>query len=225
MKNFTELEGYCSLSLESGDLGPSLGSQSSAGGGEGAVKPTLPGVKTDKQGNPVGDDGWFIVSHLDSPSDITDADFDAPTRNVELNPLPEGTDASVKANGRNVLIKRSTFAKNHIKHKDLSTDDSRAILNRVLQKQKFLINDKPATKPNYWVLVNVDGKYAVVNIDTDPAKTHAEIVGWRWSNLVDVERIKKRAISEGGQVLITESGAAGLSALQDDSIGKDSNNS
>lgn len=73
------------------------------------------------------------------------------------------------------------------------------------------------------MLVNVDGKYAVVNIDTDPSKPRVEVVGWRWSKPSDVDRIKKRAILEGGQVLITDNGAAGLSALQDDSGYKDTN--
>lgn len=149
---------------------------------------------TDNQGNPIGDDGKFIVSRLETSRLIEDADFLNPTRNVELPKLPANTDSLVGGNGRSVLIKRS-----------------------------LVINDKPATKPNYWVLVNINGKYAIVNIDSDPRKTHVEIVGWRWSNLTDVERIKKRAISEGGQVLITNPGAAGLSALQDDSRHRDSN--
>ena len=41
----------------------------------------------------------------------------------------------------------------------------------------------------------------------------------------DVERIMNKAISEGGQVLITNTGAADLSALQDNSNGKDSKKS
>lgn len=183
------------------------------------------GLLTDKQGNPIDANGRFIVARLDSATDITDEDIENPTRNVELPPLPGETDAKVKANGRNVLIKRSDFIKNKKDHPELSPNDSRAILERVLAKQKFFINDKPSNRPNYWVLVNVDGKYALAVIDSDPNKTHVEIVGWRWSNEKDVERIKNRAISEGGQVLITNTGAAGLSALQENSESKDSDNS
>ena len=178
---------------------------------------------TDNQGNPIGDDGKFIVSRLETSRLIEDADFLNPTRNVELSKLPANIDSHVGGNGRSVLIKRSSFLKNNKDHNELTPDDSRAILGRVLINQSLVINDKPATKPNYWVLVNINGKYAIVTIDSDPRKTHVEIVGWRWSNLTDVERIKKRAISEGGQVLITNTGAAGLSALQDNSRHKDSN--
>ena len=86
-----------------------------------------------------------------------------------------------------MLIKRSSSLKNNKDHNELTPDDSRAILGRVLINQSLVINDKPATKPNYWVLVNINGKYAIVNIDSDPRKTHVEIVGWRWSNLTDVK--------------------------------------
>lgn len=177
---------------------------------------------SDSQGNPIGVDGKYIVSQLGTSDLITDGDFLSPTRNVELPMLPANTDYIVGGNGRLVLIKRSAFLKNNRDHHEVTPDDSRAILKRALIDHSAVINDKPSTKPNYWVLVNINGKYAIVTIDSDPRKTHVEIVGWRWSNLTDVERIKKRAISEGGQVLITNTGAAGLSALQDNSNHKGS---
>jgi hypothetical protein len=38
---------------------------------------------------------------------------------------------------------------------------------------------------------------------------------WRWAREKSLEQIKKRAFSEGGQILITFKGAAGLSALRE----------
>jgi hypothetical protein len=115
------------------------------------------------------------------------------------------------------MIKRNVFVKNMRNHAELTADDSRKILSAALTAPDLAINDKPKAKANYWVLVNVDGKNAIVTIDVDNNKENIEVVGWRWAREQSLEQIKKRAFSEGGQVLITTTGAAGLSALKESS--------
>ena len=83
----------------------------------------------------------------------------------------------------------------------------------------LIINDKPSNKPNYWIIVNLNkDENAVINVDVDSVKSFIEVVGWRKVRDRSVEQIKNRAIREGGQILITQKGAAGFSALTDSSV-------
>lgn len=157
---------------------------------------------------PVGVGG--SVSTID---DISDEDFSNPTRDVVLPSLSDEVTNVTNIGERNAIIKKSVFEKNKREHPELLPEDSRKILKKALYSTDLLLNDKPSSKPNYWILVNIDGKFALVNIDTDTNKKNAEIVGWRWSSEKDIDRIKRRSGREGGQVLITQKGAADLSAL------------
>ena len=58
----------------------------------------------------------------------------------------------------------------------------------------------------------------MVTIDTDPQKSRVEVVGWRAVRDESLGQIKNRALREGGQVLITPKGAAGLSALTESPV-------
>ncbi|MDR1226816.1 MAG: hypothetical protein LBK47_07970 [Prevotellaceae bacterium] len=152
---------------------------------------------------------------LASPQDISDEDFLSPSRDIVLPSLPENVLSAVGSIAKPVMIKRNVFAKNIRNHTELTVDDSRKILNAALTIPDLAINDKPSAKASYWVLVNVDGKNAIVTIDVDINKETIEVVGWRWAREKSLEQIKKRAFNEGGQVLITSVGAAGLSALKE----------
>jgi hypothetical protein len=150
---------------------------------------------------------------LSSPHNITDNDFTNPERNVILPTLSDNTLAAIGSKAKPVLIKRTIFEKNKVHHPEITPSDSRKILYAALNAPDLTINDKPTAKANYWVLVKVGNKNAVVTIDADTQKTNIEVVGWRWASEKSVEQIKNRAKREGGQVLITTQGAAGLSAL------------
>lgn len=54
-------------------------------------------VLTDNQGNPVNEDGTLKVEEVKSVDELTDEDFSAPTRNVQLPALPQNVDAALNA--------------------------------------------------------------------------------------------------------------------------------
>lgn len=168
-----------------------------------------------------------IFVFLQNALEIQDEDFNNPTRNVLLPSLTQEAMEKIGTDDRLVMIKKSVFEKNRKHHNELSPDDSRKVLNAALNDADLIINDKPSNKPNYWIVVNLDkDENAVLNVDIDPTKHFIEVVGWRKVRDRSIEQIKNRAIREGGQVLMTQKGAAGLSALTENSIseGKDTNN-
>ena len=164
------------------------------------------------------------VTILNKAQEIPDLDFTDPTGDVFLPPLmPNVTNYSAIPN-KNILIKRSVFEKNKKNHKELAIQESRNVLSLALTETSLVINDKPKGKPYYWILVHVSkDDNAIVTIDVDPSKQNVEVVGWRKVRDRSVNQIKNRAIREGGQILITQRVAAGLSALTDSSVfnGKD----
>lgn len=151
--------------------------------------------------------------------EIPDEDFDNPSWSVLLPPLTHEAVEKIGTNDRMVVIKKEVFEKNRKHHQELSSDDSRKVLNAALTEADLIINDKPSNKPNYWIIVNLNkDENAVINVDVDSVKSFIEVVGWRKVRDRSVEQIKNRAIREGGQILITQKGAAGLSALTDSSV-------
>lgn len=154
---------------------------------------------------------------LSRVSDITDADFTQPFRSIELPSLPERTLKLIGKEAKPVLLKKNILKKNRDHHPDLSPEISRKILQKALYESSIFIQDKPSSKPNYWVLVEVGGKNSLVTIEISETKDAHEIVGWRFAKEKSLEQIKRRAGREGGQVLVTESvnaqGASGLHAL------------
>ena len=147
--------------------------------------------------------------------------FDNPTNNILLPSLAHDMIEKMGTDDRPVVIKKNVFEKNHKHHQELSPNDSRKVLNAALTEADLIVNDKPSNKPNYWIIVSLGkNENAVVNIDIDPQKQFIEVVGWRKVRDRSIEQIKNRAIREGGQILITQKGAAGLSALTDSSVSK-----
>ena len=82
---------------------------------------------SDNQGNPVDKDGKLIVEVISSTDELTDADFEVPSRSVQLPLLPNNVDEAIGANGKPVVIKKNVFEKNAIRHK-FSNEQSRNIL-------------------------------------------------------------------------------------------------
>lgn len=162
-----------------------------------------------------------IFDFFDSALDIPDEDFNAPYRNILLPPLAEETREMIGTDNRKVVIKKSVFDKNRKHHQELSAEENRQVLNAALTNADMIINDKPRNKPNYWIIVNLNNdENAVLNVDIDSRKQYIEVVGWRKVRGRSVKQIKNRAFREGGQVLITHKGAAGLSALTENSVPK-----
>lgn len=119
-----------------------------------------------------------------------------------------------------MLLKKNILEKNRNNHPEVNPGESRRIIDAALYHSDELIHDKPTNKPNYWVLVKIDGKSSIVTIEIADRKDCHEIARWRFANPKALQSIKNRAGREGGQVLVTESGdaqgASGLHALTSD---------
>ena len=132
---------------------------------------------TDNQGNPIDENGRLIVEEVATIDDITDADFDAPTRNVLLPALPENVATAIGTNGKPVVIKKNVFEKNGNTHVELEPADSREILKSALYNPNIVGATQPIKRPDYKVAIRTGEKNAVVVLDVFQGKDHVEIVG------------------------------------------------
>ncbi|MGN1375705.1 MAG: hypothetical protein ACI4V5_04035, partial [Prevotella sp.] len=174
---------------------------------QGAGDPREQG-STDNQGNPINEDGSLKLDKITSVDELTDEDFSAPTRNVELPTLPKNVDNAIGANGKPVIIKKNIFEKNKISHKDLSAEDSKMILSDVLYNPNLYGQNQKATRPYNWILVHLADKNEAVIVEVNNNKDNIEIVNWHYLNGEALERKKRQAEKEGGQILTLESAAA-----------------
>lgn len=69
-----------------------------------------------------------IAVRIESVSEITDEDFKCFERSVLLPTPSKGLSEAIGINGKRTLLKRGVFAKNAIRHPDLSPEDSRNII-------------------------------------------------------------------------------------------------
>lgn len=170
----------------------------------------------DEQGNPIYADGRLAIEKVGSLEEITDADFESPTRNIELPELPKNVQDAIGTNGKPVVIKKNIFEKNLATHDDLDAEDGRNILQAALYNPTLVGVTQPITRPDYKVAVRTGDKNSVVVLDVYQGKDNVEVVGWRIVNEKGVEKMKRQAEREGGQFLIlspNDGSAAALSAL------------
>ena len=159
---------------------------------------------TDNQGNPVNDDGTLKVEAVQSVDELTDEDFSAPTRNVQLPALPQNVDAALNANGKPVIIKKNIFKKNWGAH-EFYSDESRAILKAALYNTDLVGQRQSNDKPLHWVAIRIDDESPTVVLEVNENKDNIEIVDWftvdeRESNRI--YRIKKQAEKNGGELVM-----------------------
>ncbi len=111
-------------------------------------------VIEDSQGNPIDDKGKLIVDKIESIDELSDDDFTAPKRSVELPNLPSNVDAAIGANGKPVIIKRNIFSRNAIAHSDLTPSQSRDILRSALYNATLYGQNRKTVRPYNWVVIN-----------------------------------------------------------------------
>ncbi len=156
---------------------------------------------TDNQGNPVNDDGTLKVEAVQSVDELTDEDFSAPTRNVQLPALPQNVDAAIGANGKPVIIKKNIFEKNWNAHR-FPFEESRAILNAALYNTDLVGQTQPNNKPLHWVAIKIDDKSPIVVLEVNENKDNIEIVGWYTLDERNLNRIKRQAEKNGGELVM-----------------------
>ena len=165
-------------------------------------------VLTDNQGNPVNEDGTLKVEEVKSVDELTDDDFSAPTRNVQLPTLPKNVDAAIGANGKPVVIKKNIFERNSKRHGDLTPEQSRGIIQSALYTPNLYGQNQKSKRPYNWVVINTkdeQGRNRLVLLEVNRNKDNVEIVHWHYIDAHGLEKIKRQAESEDGQLLILPS--------------------
>jgi hypothetical protein len=114
---------------------------------------------TDNQGNPVNDDGTLKVEAVQSVDELTDEDFSAPTRNVQLPTLPKNVDAAIGAEGKPVVIKKNIFERNSKRHGDLTPEQSRGIIQSALYTPNLYGQNQKSKRPYNWVVINTKDEH------------------------------------------------------------------
>lgn len=183
---------------------------------------------TDNQGNPVNEDGTLKVEKIKVIDDLKDSDFSKPDRNVALPDLPENVDSAIGAEGKPVIIKKSIFEKVSKAH-SFSADESRKILKDALYNPDIVGQSQPKSKKNNWIAIKIDDSSPIVVLEVNRNKDNVEIVGWYTLDARNLERIKRQAEREDGELLILtpKGAAASLSTLPSDlsSDGEDTQSS
>ena len=164
---------------------------------------------------------------VDSIDAISDNDFKNYGRSVIVPNIPEKVLAAIGAKDKNVLIKRGVFAKNDISHK-FTPEQSRAILSAALYAPNLVGPTQKTTRPDYRVVIRTgENRNSIVILDVSNTKDNLEIVGWYSLDERNLDRIKRQAIREGGELLILSPEsvpAASLSALPDAGLSEDKGN-
>ena len=162
----------------------------------------------DNQGNPIDENGKLVLQQVPSIDDITDADFNQPTRNVQLPTIPKNVDAAIGANGKPVIIKKNVFKKNAKAHKDVTPRDSRSILKNALYIPNLYGQNQKTSRPHNWILIHLADKNSAVIIEVNETKDNLEVINWHYLNEEALDRKKRQAIREGGLILTLASAAA-----------------
>ena len=173
----------------------------------------------DRQGNPVDGDGKLIVEKTNSVDELSHDDFTNPSRSVELPKIPDNVDKAIGANGKPVIIKKNIFEKNKANHPELSSLESRQIILNTIYNPTLIGQAQPKSRPYYWIAIESENGKSVTVLEVNNGKDNVEIVGWHKLDRKGLNKLRKQAEREDGQLLIQTSdkeAAAALSALPSD---------
>ena len=175
----------------------------------------------DNQGNPLNQDGTLKLDKIKSVDELTDEDFLHPTRNVELPSLPKKIADAIGTEGKPVVIKKNIFERNYMRHKDVTPELSKTIFKSALYNTDLYGQNQKKTRPYNWVLINTKdekGNNRTVLLEVNPNKDNVEIVHWHFVDERGLEKIKKQADREDGQLLILPSNKEEVGALSDPTV-------
>lgn len=175
----------------------------------------------DNQGNPLNQDGTLKLDKIKSVDELTDEDFLHPTRNVELPSLPKKNADTIGTEGKPVVIKKNIFERNYMRHKDVTPELSKVIFKSALYNPDLYGQNQKKTRPYNWVLINTKdekGNNRTVLLEVNPNKDNVEIVHWHFVDERGLEKIKKQADREDGQLLILPSDKEEVGALSDPTV-------
>lgn len=167
-------------------------------------------VRSNNQGNPIGQDGNLIIEDVTNISDITDEDFTSPYRTIGLPAIPKNVSNAIGAGGKRVIIKKNIFEKNRRAHSDVTPAQSREILRSALYDPDLYGQNQKAKRPYNWIVINTKdeaGHNRIVLLEVNDNKDNVEIVHWHYIDERGVEKIRRQAEREDGQLLILPSEA------------------
>ena len=165
----------------------------------------------DMQGNLLDENGELKLETVNSIDDITDDDFNNPTRNIELPAIPQRINDAIGADGKGVIIKKNIFEKNKKSHRDLTPTQSRDIIKEALYNATLYGQNQKGTRPYNWILIHNKDKNSSILIEVNNSKNKVEVINWHYLNDKSLERKKRQAIREGGRILTLESAVANTS--------------
>ena len=162
---------------------------------------------TNNQGNPINEDGSLKIEEISSIADLTDNDFIVPYRNVQLPNVPQLIKEVLGLGDKPVIIKKNIFERNMGNHADVKPEQSRDILYNALYNTNLYGQTQKIRKPYNWVVLNIKGESAnkLVLLEINDNKNNAEIVHWHYIDNKGVEKLRRQAGREGGQLLILPS--------------------
>jgi len=113
-----------------------------------------------------------------------------------------------------VLIKRGIFAKNALTH-PFSAKESKRILQSALYSPTHYGQSQPISKPHYWVAIkaNAEEKSPMVVLEVNNTKENLEVVGWYTLDERNMERIKRQAMREGGELFMLQPDGSKVGSL------------
>lgn len=120
---------------------------------------------------------------------------------LSLPKIPKNVDDALGANGRPVIIKKNIFEKNGKSH-GFTPKQSRKILGDALYNPDIVGQSQPSTKKTHWVAIKVDEKSPITILEVNDGKDNVEVVGWYTLDARNLERIKRQAEREGGELLV-----------------------
>lgn len=162
----------------------------------------------DQQGNAIDNDGNLIVDVLNSIDSLTDADFMNPSRSVQLPQLPNVVQNALSSNGKPVVIKKNIFERNLRRHPEVTPEKGRNILREALYNPDIYGQNQRLSRPNNWIVIKLPDEgenNRLVVLEVNEGKKNVEIVHWYAVNQRGLEKIKRQAIDEDGQLLILPS--------------------
>ena len=146
-----------------------------------------------------------IIEQVSHVTNISDIEFEQPTRSFLLPPLNKSFSEAIKKENKKVLLSKHTIermAKEHAEMKDGA--NRKRILNNALNNFTELLYCRPNKKPNYYTVVKRGNYFDISVIDTDKNKEYFEIVDWREIDNNSYNDMIRKMEREDGQILITD---------------------
>lgn len=180
------------------------------------------GVSEDARGTwDAGNDNIYyqgqIAKNIENMPSIED--FRNPNKDYELPRLNQGDLSKLGKEDKPVILKKNIIEKNKHNHPEVDISEYSKILTDTLVDTSEIIQVQPRKKPNYYTFIN-DNQNDVSVVELSENKDNYEVVNFFKVNKKRIDEYRKKAVKDGGDIIITErksQGAARLSALLNNS--------